>query len=153
MEAKQKREIRRQFNVALREREQRSREIRAKIRTSTGDDRYNAWDEKRSYGSDTRWIQLAYGFLKGIPYNAIEPNYREGNGAWPAVIALAAKDVTGLRLNGDALLAWLDGMPSDAPKVEVTIPLKVEAPKPVPVAAAEAPKPGFFARLFGRVAS
>lgn len=156
MEAKQKREIRRQFNVALREREHTSKDICAKIRASTGRARYDAWDEKRSYGSNTRWIHLAYGFLKGLPYAAIEAKTGENNNAYPQAIVGAAKDVTGLDLNGEAIMTWLIGEPlaPEVSKLEVRIPLKVETPKPAPVAAVPVePKPGFLARLFGRAAS
>jgi len=57
----------------LRERQAASQAIRQKIHQSSGRDRYDLWDEKRSYGSVTRALLLAYALLRGVPYRVVEP--------------------------------------------------------------------------------
>jgi hypothetical protein len=58
---------------AIRQQEQLSRAARAKIRETSGLDRYEAWTEKRSVGAHTRDLLLAYAFLRGMPYRVCEP--------------------------------------------------------------------------------
>lgn len=57
----------------LRERQAASQAIRQKIHQSSGRERYDLWDEKRSYGSVTRALLLAYALLRGVPYRVVEP--------------------------------------------------------------------------------
>lgn len=47
---------------------------RAFIHAAKGDKRYRRWDEKRAIGLEARYHLLAYGLLRGIPYDIIEPN-------------------------------------------------------------------------------
>jgi hypothetical protein len=76
MEKHEKRAVIKQFRDTLRTREFESRAICARIRASSGLDRAAAWDEKRTYGDVTRCILLAYGFVRGLPYETIEKNTR-----------------------------------------------------------------------------
>jgi hypothetical protein len=47
---------------------------RAFIHAAKGDKRYRRWDEKRAIGLEARYHLLAYGLLRGIPYETLEPN-------------------------------------------------------------------------------
>jgi len=51
-----------------------SKRIRRFINKSSGSTRYHYWEIKRSLGKEVRLHLLAYGLLRGIPYNQIEPN-------------------------------------------------------------------------------
>ena len=46
--------------------------IRRKIEKSSGLERFNHWTRKRELGYYTRAHLLAYGFLRGVPYNQME---------------------------------------------------------------------------------
>lgn len=48
--------------------------IRRKIEKSSGLDRFGWWNVKRELGSYTRAHLLAYGFLRGVPYEKMERN-------------------------------------------------------------------------------
>lgn len=49
------------------------------IQQSSGLTRYSFWQDKRSLGIETRYHLLAYGFLRGLSYERIEPRCRLGN--------------------------------------------------------------------------
>ena len=94
------------MQMALKERENQSREIRKTIHASKGMDRWAAWQEKRSYGADTRHILLAYGMARGLPYLACEPKCGEDNQpSASAIQAWAAEH--GVLLTQEAIKAWL----------------------------------------------
>lgn len=152
MDKQLKKEICGKFNRAMRDREAGGRALRLKIQGTTHEARYAAWDEKRSYGTDTRWILLAYGLIKGIPYKAIERAVGERNSAYPYVIAEAAREVAGVRLSGDAILAWLEGSPLPENIFEETAPSPEVKPSVPEVKPVQAPKAGLFSglkRIFG----
>lgn len=46
--------------------------IVARIRSTKGRERYNAWDEKRRLGANTRYLLLALAFLRKRPYRRAE---------------------------------------------------------------------------------
>ena len=41
-------------------------------RPETGPERYHLWDQKRDVGTDSRYLLLALGLVRGIPYTRIE---------------------------------------------------------------------------------
>ena len=44
------------------------------IQASKGDERYRRWNEKRALGQEARYHLIAYGLLRGMAYDKIEPN-------------------------------------------------------------------------------
>lgn len=155
MTKQQKKEVRRKFSQAMVVREAGGKDLRKKIQNTSHQERYDAWNEKRAYGLDTRWILLAYGFVKGIPYKAIEAKTGERNEAYAFAICEASKEATGLTLNGNAVVAWLDGLPVTEEVLE-TPDVPAEPAKAEPSVVASPPQPeaktGFVAglkRLFG----
>lgn len=66
------------FSVELKKRETASREIRKQIHASSGMDRWHLWNEKREYGSTTRYILLARAIIRGMPYAAAEKKSDRG---------------------------------------------------------------------------
>lgn len=44
------------------------------INSSTGEKRWSHWQTKRWIGEDARLYLIAYGLLRGVPYDKIEPN-------------------------------------------------------------------------------
>lgn len=132
----------------LRVRETESREIRKKIHASKGMDRWHAWREKRDYGEETRHLLLAYGWMRGLPYEACEKKCGELNSPSPSYIANLATD-HGVTTTSETIKVWLavrEGVTAVQAAIEAA-----PAPEPPPaVAPAEAPAPGFLARLFGR---
>jgi hypothetical protein len=62
-----------EIKFELRSRQAESQAIRKQIHATSGLDRYNLWAKKRAYGSDTRYLLLAYAFLRGMPYRVCEP--------------------------------------------------------------------------------
>lgn len=154
----QKKSARHAFNKALAVREAESKTICEKIRSSSDMARWHAWTEKRSYGEGTRELLLASGFVKGIPYKAIEAKVGERNGIGAYEIRLAAENYADVLLDGNGVVAWLEGVKPEAifAEPEVLKPVVVKpAPAVVaPVAAPEPPKSetGLIAgikRLFG----
>jgi hypothetical protein len=105
----QKKSARRAFNSALALREAESKVICKKIHESCGMDRWAAWNDKRSYGNETRALLLASGFVKGIPYKAIEAKVGERNAIGASDILWAASALAGIALEGNAIVAWLEG--------------------------------------------
>jgi hypothetical protein len=51
-------------------------EIHKQIKQAKGLERATLWNQKRSVGDDARYCLLAYGALKGTPYNRIEERCR-----------------------------------------------------------------------------
>ena len=56
-----------------------SREIRKKIHASKGKERWDLWIDKRELGDQTRYMLLAYAFLRGVPYQIVEQKCGVGN--------------------------------------------------------------------------
>ena len=56
----------------IRDQEVLSRAARGRIRDSHGMDRWQAWNEKRAVGDDTRSMLLALAMLKGRFYHVVE---------------------------------------------------------------------------------
>jgi len=67
------------------------RSIHTKIQACRGDARHALWNEKRALGRRARYLLLAYGYLRGIPYRRIEPRCHRDNDAQahPLIDALA----------------------------------------------------------------
>lgn len=72
----------------LRLRQAESQAIRKQIHASKGMDKWALWQDKRAYGSETRYLLLAYAFLRGMPYLACEPKTRSQ--PWAEAIAKTA---------------------------------------------------------------
>lgn len=144
MTKQQKKEARRKFRLALQEREHGGKDLRAKIQATSDRERFEAWESKRSYGRDTRWILLAYGLVKGVPYKAIEGKTAEDN--YPSVNAIqwGAQEGAGIALSYDDITTWLEAEAVVSAVEEVVTAPPAPRPQPVPVE----PKKGFFARLF-----
>lgn len=52
------------------------------IKASKGERREYYWDIKRSIGLEARYHLLAYGLLRGVSYDKIEPNSNKYNLIW-----------------------------------------------------------------------
>lgn len=65
-----------EIRTQIKERAAHSRAIHEQIREATGLDRHRLWNEKRWYGAETRLLLLAYAFLRGMPYHAVERKCR-----------------------------------------------------------------------------
>jgi hypothetical protein len=89
----------------LRLRQSDSQELGRTIQRSRGRERWDAWEEKRSYGRDTRPLLLAYGFLRGVPYLACERKCAEDNPPSIEAIIIAASE-HGIELSRQELEAW-----------------------------------------------
>jgi hypothetical protein len=70
-----------EIQQSIQSNERLSREIRDRIHTSKGLDRYAAWVDKRALGTTTRTLLLALALLRDTPYLRVErktnksPNY------------------------------------------------------------------------------
>jgi hypothetical protein len=62
-----------EIRAELRQREASSREMRQCINDSSGLERWQAWQDKRTFGADTRALLLTYAILRGMPYRVVEP--------------------------------------------------------------------------------
>lgn len=102
------------IRAAIRRQEELSREARAKIRETSGPDRYEAWAEKRIIGAHTRDLLLAYAFLRGMPYRVCEPVTQGGFPAYGLDIHFRLVEfgyrekIDRLYKCPDDLQAWLD---------------------------------------------
>jgi len=96
-----------EIKAELRVREQESRSIRKQINESAGMERWGFWADKRRYGSETRDLLLAYGFLRGMPYRVIEPKTQPNSGPYATCIqrCLAAR---GHEVPPEDIKAWLE---------------------------------------------
>jgi hypothetical protein len=74
--------------------------IRSQIQATRAQERDALWNQKRAVGRRTRYLLLAYGYRRGVPYRRIETRCREGNDPQWYVLA-------------DALMA-LEPRPADA---------------------------------------
>lgn len=90
----------------------------------TGPARAALWTEKRSAGSEARYLMLAYGALRGRAYKQIEPKCAEGNEPVASWIAYHLKDagITEAQIKG-----WLAGKP-------LPLPPRPARPEAAPVA-------------------
>jgi hypothetical protein len=97
-----------ELKAELRQREAESREIRKLIHGSSGMDRWQHWDDKRSYGRDTRCLLLCYAMLRGIPHHVVEPKYDRNVLYWINRGMKAMADQRGLALSSEAIEQWLN---------------------------------------------
>jgi hypothetical protein len=130
------------FRASLREQMEESQISVRAIQQTSGKERESAWDQKRCVGRDTRYILLAYAFLRGVPYKVLESFTAGGNEPSFRSIAYAGLSVAGLAFDEDAICAWLNG---EKP-AEILVPIKAEEPKPVK-RAAPAPDPGLLKKV------
>lgn len=108
-----------EIKAELRQREQESRAIRKQIHESSGLIRWSLWQDKRSYGSGTRDLLLAYAFLRGVPYRVCEAKTVPNSGPYPSCIERCLK-ARGHEVAKEAIEQWL----------------KIEPPAPVEQVAA-----------------
>jgi hypothetical protein len=64
-----------EIRAELKQREEHSKSIHARIRQTAGEERMKFWDEKKSYGRETRFLLLYYAMLRGMPHYVCEQNY------------------------------------------------------------------------------
>jgi hypothetical protein len=76
---------------------QQGRALRARIQTTKGPERHALWNEKRAIGRKARVSLLAYGFLRGVPYRAIEPRRNDDGLPIPSVLLGAWAGDLGIR--------------------------------------------------------
>lgn len=62
-----------ELRAELRQREAHSKTIAKRIRESAGEERMRLWEQKREYGSVTRFILLMYALMRGLPRDHCEP--------------------------------------------------------------------------------
>lgn len=79
-----------------------SREICARIRTTKGRERYDAWEDKRRLGYGTRYLLLALAFLRKRPYRRAEQHTNT------PVDARALAEIFGEYTLATELKAWLE---------------------------------------------
>lgn len=98
-----------EIRAELRQREAHSKSIHQRIRETSGEERMKLWEEKRSYGLDTRFLLLYYAMLRGMPRQVCEPKYRpRWDFAWG--MGHHAKRL-GHTYDVDAFAAWLSPKP------------------------------------------
>jgi hypothetical protein len=93
-----------QIKEELKSRQAESQDIRKRIHAASGMDRWELWQEKRRYGSETRDLLLAYGFLRGMPYRVIEAKTDSGPSCTLIQRCLAAH---GHEVAPEAIKTWL----------------------------------------------
>ena len=64
-----------------------ARVIQLRAQADTGPERESLWKDKRAIGTQARCRLLAYAYLRGVPYRAVETNAVEGNIPWVGYIA------------------------------------------------------------------
>jgi len=96
-----------ELRSSIRSRQDESRAIRARIHASSGMDRWYVWQEKRSYGHDTRTELLTYAMLRGVPYLACEKKCEDGNHPSSSSISAVAK-FYGHEVTPEQVRTWLD---------------------------------------------
>lgn len=105
----------------LRLRQAESQAIRKQIHASKGMDKWALWQDKRAYGVETRYLLLAYAFLRGMPYLACEP--KSSVQPWSVAIAKTASahaEAVGYgsgEVSDADVQAWLDAAPEAAQEV------------------------------------
>ena len=77
--------------------------VQLRAEPNTGRERDSLWTSKRLLGRDARIALLAYAYLRGLPYKAVEPKAVSGNIPYASDIARAA--------NPDMPSAWAEAMP------------------------------------------
>jgi len=87
----------------IKENAAKSRVIAQGIRSSSGDDRWNLWEEKRSLGSRTRHILLAYAYLRNRPYHVAEKCSLNNQPSLGAVLNQLRNQAT-----KESVSSWLD---------------------------------------------
>jgi len=113
-----------EIKAEVKVRQAESQAIRKQINEAHGLDRWCLWQEKRRYGTDTRYLLLAYAFLRGMPYAACEPKNRERlvnsdpvrHGSMPSAYLLhkTASQWTKTEVTEAQLKAWLQAVPMAA---------------------------------------
>jgi hypothetical protein len=53
--------------------------IQKKLQATRALERDSLWNQKRALGRRTRYLLLAYGYVRSVPYRLIEPRCRPGN--------------------------------------------------------------------------
>ena len=99
--------------------------IKLRSEPDTGPERSQLWMYKRSVGRDARCALLAYAYLRGVPYKAVEPKAVVGNIPWIGAIApYVDPDFDKLPRNGPerekirvGVKDWLDSKPAEQPVV------------------------------------
>jgi hypothetical protein len=76
---------------------QQGRALRARIQATKGPERDALWNRKRAIGRKARVSLLAYGFLRGVPYRAIEPKRHDDGLLIPSVLLGAWAGDLGIR--------------------------------------------------------
>jgi len=72
-----------------------SRGFNKQIQSASGRERHAARQDKKAFGSDTRYLLLAYAFLRGKPYRAQERICAEDNQASANRILQIARQYSG----------------------------------------------------------
>lgn len=67
---------------------------RNKINETSGRERWDAWEEKRAIGTQTRIHYIAYGLIRGREYSTIEPKINDHND--PCALPYRARAVAGI---------------------------------------------------------
>lgn len=105
--------------------------IELRAQPDTGPERCQLWMDKRAVGAQARRLLLAYAYLRGMPYKAVEPKSVPGNIPWCGDIANLILDEASRRDNAArealrrTIKAWLDAKPAaeqPAPAAESEVP-------------------------------
>jgi len=95
-----------QIKEELKSRQAESQGIRKRIHAASGMDRWELWQEKRRWGSETRDLLLAYAFLRRMPYRVCEPKTLPNSGPYARDIQLCLA-ARGHEVTEDATEQWL----------------------------------------------
>lgn len=88
--------------------EAKGRELVQKIAATSDMERWQAWAEKRNWGWPTRHCLLAYAFVRGVPYSALEKSTREDNRPSAERVRAWLTDA-GVEVTEEAVRAWIEG--------------------------------------------
>lgn len=84
-----------------------SRSMNRKIRSSRGSERARLRNERRDLGGTTRYLLLAYAFLREKPYHQVERTTR--NPVYEASLAKIISSYVSHDLTRDAIHDWIGG--------------------------------------------
>src|SRR4051812_20771206 len=102
----------------IRDREKDSREIRKRIRASSGMDRWQAWQDKRGEGNTTRCLLLIYAMLRRVPRVVVEGKHDANHHWWIASGMHRMAEQRGFALTKEAIADWLTAKAPAAVKAE-----------------------------------
>jgi hypothetical protein len=103
-----------ELKAEIKNQEAESKAIRKQIHGSSGKERWDYWDNKRTLGFRTRCLLLLYAMLRGVPYRVVEPKSDSIILSF-YVIGLMEQfaNTRGLGLTRAAITEWINAKPAE----------------------------------------